>query len=197
MAEIETKPPAPVVQLDAQDPLPESNWTWRRILVFVGGTIQIGLVAWIIYLIGSLQQAAIRVGSVETLIEIIEALVKIAFWLMILLFVDRILYLVSPSAEQATKMIQTASLFKHGVTLKREQQLRATDTSTTAATSTTVGRIVETPNGSSDSSLSTGADSDVAPIAPGTVDTATGAKPSLPAEPPAVYGLGEEAKSSR
>lgn len=141
MADTESKAPSPVVQIDNQDPLPESNWLWRRVLVFVGMGLVSLAIGVVLLLLWVLSQQALVIKSERSLLDIIDALVKISFWLLTVLVIDRILYLVAPSAEQATKMIQTASLFKHGVTLKQERDVTATENRSTASTTTTVGKV--------------------------------------------------------
>jgi hypothetical protein len=107
-------PPASVG--DPQDPLPESNWKWRRWYVF-GSTVlcSIGIliVLLMLYRIAKVDLAG-RQG-VQTTLSTIEALYGLGWWLILLTLVDRVLYLIAPSAEQATKMIQTVSALKAGV----------------------------------------------------------------------------------
>jgi hypothetical protein len=119
MADEATKPAAtagPPPTADPQDPLPESNWKWRRYYVF-GATIlcSIGIliIMVMLYRIAKLDLAG-RQG-VQTTLATIDALYGLGKWLVILTLVDRILYLIAPSAEQATKMLATVSALRSGV----------------------------------------------------------------------------------
>lgn len=53
--------------------------------------------------------------GVQTTLATIQALFDLGRWLVILTLVDRVLYLIAPSAEQATKMMATVSALKSGV----------------------------------------------------------------------------------
>jgi hypothetical protein len=105
------------VVLDPQDPIPESNWIPRRLLIASGVIIGSAGIAYVLFLIGQL-------GKAKPL-EAIEALVSVAHWILALMVIDRILYLVAPSAEQVTKMFATLSAWKNGITF------RSTATATT------------------------------------------------------------------
>lgn len=112
----ETKPPAQVVELDPQDPLPESNWFWRRI--FFIGFIMI--------------MSAIK--AYETYED------RQDWFTSFLILVAVVTYGIAPSAEQAYKMFQLTTLFKDGISFKRSQHVEATADKTTASTSTEVVR---------------------------------------------------------
>lgn len=75
------------------DNLPESNFKFRRIFSYVAATALTALIAIIIY----------RIDSGEYLKDI-------AFWLIVLLWWVNTYYMVAPSAEQVTRIIQAARL---------------------------------------------------------------------------------------
>jgi hypothetical protein len=112
----------PPLAADPQDPLPESNWKYRRWLVFgseIARTIGFGIIITMLFFIAKAALKAMQAdtaNAAQILLQAIEALHNLAWWLVILALVDRVLYLIAPSAEQATKMIATASALKGGVT---------------------------------------------------------------------------------
>jgi hypothetical protein len=101
---------------EAQDPLPESSWTWRRLYVFLSTVVCSVGIAFIMYMLFRISQQELNGRqSVETTLATTEALYKLGAWLVVLTLVDRVLYLIAPSAEQATKMLATVSALKSGV----------------------------------------------------------------------------------
>lgn len=94
---------------DLQDPLPESNWLWRRVYTFaVTGII-------LFFMWGGLD----RIGKVAVVAPAqgIPALLSISKWLVVLCWFSITYYLLAPSAEQVTKMFKTATLLRSGVQL--------------------------------------------------------------------------------
>ena len=80
---------APPVTVDPQDPLPESNWFWRRVFIFLlTATILFGV--W--YYVDTLATAALLLN--ETAIKGLISLLKFALWLIAGLIT---LYLIAPS----------------------------------------------------------------------------------------------------
>jgi hypothetical protein len=112
----ETKPPAQVVELDPQDPLPESNWFWRRIF-FIGFIVIMS-----------------AIKAYETYED------RQDWFTSFLILVGVVTYGIAPSAEQAYKMFQLTTLFKDGISFKRSQHVVATPDKTTASASTEVIR---------------------------------------------------------
>jgi hypothetical protein len=108
---------APPPTADPQDPLPESNWKYRRIFVFSAGICYVVGVGVIVGLLYSIAKATLAEGARDpaTTRATVEALYSIAWWLVMLALVDRVLYMIAPSAEQATKMLATVSAWKGGV----------------------------------------------------------------------------------
>jgi putative chitinase len=108
----------PQTSADPQDPLPESNWFYRRLLVFIGCAlcaIGLGLILGILYKIAVTALAlADTVNGAQITLHSVEALYNLGFWLVMLVGLNLVLYLIAPSAEQATKMLATASAIKGG-----------------------------------------------------------------------------------
>lgn len=94
---------------DPQDPLPEASWLWRRVLVFLGELSRVLFVAFTLYAIYSL-----AIGKDQTR-ESIEGLYNLAWWVLAFSALDRVLYLVAPTAEQLVRLIQSARMYTAGV----------------------------------------------------------------------------------
>lgn len=92
----------PQLVADPQDPLPESNWLWRRVMAF--GVV--AFIAWQLHLVG---------GRIARQDSPIEALLSLAHWLIIAWLITVMLYMVAPSAEQVAKMLSTLSAWKSGI----------------------------------------------------------------------------------
>lgn len=97
----------PVAMPDIQDPLPESNWMWRRVFTFC----VTAAVLWMLW------GAITRLGtaSLSTPQQGISALLTLCKWMIAYNILMVTYYMVAPSAEQMTKMLKTASLLKSGV----------------------------------------------------------------------------------
>ncbi|CAB4157182.1 hypothetical protein UFOVP679_6 [uncultured Caudovirales phage] len=80
-----------------QDPLPEANWTFRRWLTFVLTAVSLGLVAWIIH---KLNDGGPLAGVAYGLISLCALVVTY--------------YLIAPSAEHITRIIQSAAIVRGG-----------------------------------------------------------------------------------
>lgn len=134
---------------DPQDPLPESSWKWRRIFVFLStATTSVGIliIMLMLYQIAKVDLSG-RQG-VQTTLATIESLYNLAFWLIILTLVDRVLYLIAPSAEQATKMLATVSALKSGVAFTSTSRATSSEgeaVSTSAAGPSTAALVAPEP----------------------------------------------------
>lgn len=126
-----TDTPTPAVLVDAQDPLPESNWLWRRVLTFTAiiivFLIMVGLgyavhriVGAVIEKIDTISPEAVREITVRAL-DVIEKMFGDMFWSLLVVVTY---YMVAPSAEQIVKMISAVSLLKGGVQTGRRTLLR-------------------------------------------------------------------------
>lgn len=74
----------------------------------------ISVVGWIIHIVDNLGDTIVLAQRIDprVIIKVIDSLAGLAKWLLGVVVIDRILYLIAPSAEQATKMIQVASLIR-------------------------------------------------------------------------------------
>lgn len=108
--------------VDVQDPLPESNWMWRRVLTFIAMgaifAILIGLAIATNRIVGNVvgridSMSAVAVADIaKQALVVIMRMFTLMFWA---LMVTITYYMVAPSAEQIIKMLQTAGLLKAGV----------------------------------------------------------------------------------
>lgn len=94
----------PPLLADPQDPLPESNWLWRRLLTF-GIVI---FIAWQLHLAGT---RIARVGGEHSQ----DVLLTLSKWLIVAWLISVLLYMIAPSAEQVAKMLATLSAWRSGI----------------------------------------------------------------------------------
>lgn len=117
-----TDTPTPPALSDAQDPLPESNWLWRRVLTFLAIIVIFAIMAGLGYavhrIVGGVIQRIDGMTATEVAAITIKALSvieKMFGWMYWALLVVVTYYMVAPSAEQIAKMIGAVSLLKGGV----------------------------------------------------------------------------------
>lgn len=120
---------APPATAELQDPLPEPKWFWRRLLVFLTA-IAVTALVWRI-----VEHAAVL--GAKSPAEAIRGLVTIAKYLLILLLVDRVLYLIAPSADQAGHMIGKLWAIRAGATLTSHAAAEGPEGSAEASSSIT------------------------------------------------------------
>lgn len=132
---------------DPQDPLPESDWRFRRYFVFGLGILAVAGIAVIFTMLYGLGTATLRLvaelsgardvraldQSFEAIGAIISGLVRLGFWLIILQIVNQVLYLIAPSAEQAAKMMATVSAWKGGISTSSTSRSFSADGSSAEA----------------------------------------------------------------
>lgn len=101
---------------DIQDPLPESNWFWRRVFTFA-------VTAVILFFMWGLVD---RIGKVAVVApsDGIPALLSVSKWMIVLCWFAITYYLLAPSAEQVTKMFKTATLLRSGVQMAASRVVR-------------------------------------------------------------------------
>lgn len=94
----------------ANDPLPEASWFWRRTFAFC---ITVALLFGAYVGVGHLGYSA-STGS-ETAIDGLVSVTQISLFLvgLIILF-----YMLAPSAEQLTKLVQTGLALRQGITFR-------------------------------------------------------------------------------
>lgn len=122
----------PPPSVDVQDPLPESNFLYRRVFSWAFTLIILGLLGYVIHTL-SVAAAGDAPGGVL-------ALAKIALNLIYLVALIVTYYMLAPSAEQMVRMIKMASMFTKGVTTTTRSTAQGPDG---AATSTTTVNAVE------------------------------------------------------
>lgn len=161
-AEADTKPTAdagpPAVVMDPQDALPESDWFWRRVFVYLVlllATVSAGVVLYMLYTLGAttLELVAKLAGprdvraldqALETVGQVVHALYRLGFWSLILIMLMVTLYLIAPSAEQFGKWMATVSAWKGGISTTSTTRSVSPDGGTAEAT-TSAGPAAPTP----------------------------------------------------
>jgi hypothetical protein len=123
---------------DPQDPLPESNWTWRRWSSI--GVAVLGLILTAIVIL-SLRRIGQADTTAEVRLAVVEALASVAAWSLALVAFDRVLLMVAPSAEQVIRGFQVVAATVRGVTFRTETRTRATP----GAAETTTTSTAEAP----------------------------------------------------
>lgn len=133
--------PLPPALPDMQDPLPESNWFWRRVftgfaLILIFG-ILVGLgyavhriVGGVIERIDGMSAQAVADITIRAL-AVIEQMFRYMFWALLTVITY---YMIAPSAEQIAKMISAVSLLKGGVKMatRTKKDEAGTETATVA-----------------------------------------------------------------
>ena len=138
-----TDGPAPQTTVDIQDPLPEANWLWRRVLsyalclAFLGMMVGFG---WAMFKIVNSVTGKIDNMNAQAVVQItlaalgtVEQMFRLMFWALLVVVTY---YMVAPSAEQITKMLQTAGLLKAGVQIAQ----RSVETPDRREVAATVGQ---------------------------------------------------------
>jgi hypothetical protein len=165
MTDTATASPPPSVE--THDPLPEANWFWRRVFSFLFVSLMIAGMWWIGSMIDELAPHNPNLA--------IEKLYDAFRYAVLLTFVSVTYYMVAPSAEQVTRMWQTAALFKNGVVSSVTQVAKGADGSTASATTVTGQAGSTTPAAAPASSAAAYAGPPAEHIPP--------ADPSVPEEP--------------
>lgn len=93
---------------DPQDPLPESNWFWRRVFACVVTAAALALTGLIVWQMTAALLVIVRGDADAT--ATVNALRDIAFYLVGLALALSIAYLIAPSGEQVAKMVQSVKL---------------------------------------------------------------------------------------
>lgn len=93
------------LQVDIQDPLPETNWFWRRVYTFVLSVASLAFVGYGLAALHGLKDA--------------EAIYRVTRYMIGVHVLLITYYMVAPSAEQIVKLIQAAKLMRAGVPMTR------------------------------------------------------------------------------
>lgn len=91
--------------VDVQDPLPETNWFWRRVYTFVLSLISVAFIWYGLESLHSMAQA--------------DAIYRVTRYMIGVHVLLITYYMVAPSAEQIVKLIQAAKLLQAGVGMTR------------------------------------------------------------------------------
>lgn len=100
-------------RVDVQDPLPEPSWLWRRIYTFVLSLLSLGFVWY--------------GAEAMFILKRPDELFAITRYMIGILAVLILFYMVAPSAEQITKMIQASKTLRSGVEMTRKASSEAPD----------------------------------------------------------------------
>jgi hypothetical protein len=117
----------PTTAVDVQDPLPESDWFWRRAFSYVATLLLLAGIGWTLY---GLEAARDSAGLLEMGLRLC--------WLVALVST---FYMIAPSAEQIARIIQAASILKSGASITRTARAETpegtkTEVTTSAGTPT-------------------------------------------------------------
>lgn len=116
-------PDPATVRVDVQDPLPETNWFWRRVYTFTLSLISISIVIYGVQVLHELKDA-------DNVYRVTRYMIGVHVLLITY-------YMLAPSAEQMVKLIQTAKLLGAGIPITRKAVVETpeggrTEVSTTA-----------------------------------------------------------------
>lgn len=110
----------PLTQADVQDPLPEGNWIWRRAYTYALTIATLALIWFGVDALWKLREGASLHDITQRLIWLLAAVLTY--------------YMVAPSAEQITRMIQSARIIRGGGTITRSAAAEGTEGRATATT---------------------------------------------------------------
>jgi hypothetical protein len=113
----------PDVSVDVQDPLPESNWFYRRVYIYILTLIAIWFVWFAFDSLWQMRHA--------------DHLHDLGWWMVILLLTFATYYMVAPSAEQIVRIVQAARILKLGGTTTKESSAETAQGRATTRTTTT------------------------------------------------------------
>lgn len=123
-------------QIDVQDPLPETNWFWRRVYTFVLSLVSVAFIWHGIEALAGMRQP--------------EAVYRVTRYMIGVHVLLITYYMVAPSAEQIIKIIQSAKLLQAGVPITRRALVQTpqggrTELSTTAGAPDTPPVPIDAP----------------------------------------------------
>ena len=124
-------PPTKIVA-DPQDPLPESNWGWRRAFQIVGLIMFAVSMLMILILLGLIAKQTPTSAT-----DVVKGLVALGVAMVVIRVIQDVFYMVAPSAEQVTKIFATLSALKSGISFHSASRVQTPDgTATTTSTAT-------------------------------------------------------------
>lgn len=92
-------------RVDVQDPLPETNWFWRRVYTFALSLISVAFIWFGLEALNSMREPKLVYSVTRYMIGVHVLLITY--------------YMLAPSAEQMVKLIQSARLLRSGVPITR------------------------------------------------------------------------------
>lgn len=92
-------------RVDVQDPLPETNWFWRRVYTFALSLISVAFIWFGLEALNSMREPQLVYSVTRYMIGVHVLLITF--------------YMLAPSAEQIVKLIQAAKLLHAGVPMTR------------------------------------------------------------------------------
>jgi predicted amidohydrolase len=93
------------LRVDVQDPLPETNWFWRRVYTFALSLISVAFIWFGVEALYDMRQPQHVFSVTRYMIGVHVLLITY--------------YMLAPSAEQMVKLIQSARLLRSGVPITR------------------------------------------------------------------------------
>lgn len=123
----------PATAVDVQDPLPESNWFWRRAYSFTMSLLLVGVT---VYVLMGLREAQDAEGLLEMGLR--------SQWILagVITF-----YMIAPSAEQIARIVQSARIVTSGATITRTAEVTTPSGTTTSVTTSAGEAPTEMPGG--------------------------------------------------
>jgi len=120
-------------RVDVQDPLPETNWFWRRVYTFALSLISVAFIWFGLEALNSMREPDLVYRVTRYMIGVHVLLITF--------------YMLAPSAEQIVKLIQAAKLLHAGVPMTRSAVIETPQGGRTEVT-TTAGQVdtIATPN---------------------------------------------------
>lgn len=92
-------------RVDVQDPLPETNWFWRRVYTFALSLISVAFIWFGLEALNSMREPRLVYSITRYMIGVHVLLITF--------------YMLAPSAEQMVKLIQSARLLRSGIPITR------------------------------------------------------------------------------
>ena len=109
-------------RVDVQDPLPETNWFWRRVYTFALSLISIAIVIYGVQVLHELKDG-------DNVYRVTRYMIGVHVLLITY-------YMLAPSAEQMVKLIQTAKLIGAGIPISRTASVQTPEGGRTEVTTT-------------------------------------------------------------
>lgn len=97
-------------RIDVQDPLPETNWFWRRVYTFVLSLVSVAFIWYGLEALNNMREA-------ESVYRVTRYMIGVHVLLITY-------YMVAPSAEQIVKLVQAAKLLRAGVPITRSASIQ-------------------------------------------------------------------------